>query len=120
MKEEAEWLKGVVASDAYKNAEMKIAFCHIPPVPTGWHGNVMVSNCFVPVLNGTGLDLMLCAHIHKYRLTEAGGVNGADFPVLCNANQQRLDAVVDKSGIRIDIFDNTGVKVKSLKFDKKK
>lgn len=120
VKEEAEWLKGVVASDAYKNAEMKIAFCHIPPVPTGWHGNVMVSNCFVPVLNGTGLDLMLCAHIHKYRLTEAGGVNGADFPVLCNANQQRLDAVVDKSGIRIDIFDNTGVKVKSLKFDKKK
>ena len=119
VQEEAEWLKTVVESEEYKNAEVKIAFCHIPPSPTGWYGNATVSKYLVPLLNGTGLDLMLCAHIHKYRLTEAG-VNGADFPVLCNANQQRLDAVVDKSGIRIDIFDNNGVKVKSLKFDKKK
>lgn len=119
VKEEGEWLKSVVASDEYKNAEMKIAFCHIPPSEKGWHGNAMVSKYLVQTLNGTGLDLMLCAHIHRYRFDEPGTL-GTDFPVLCNANRQRLDAVVDKSGIRIDIFDETGVKVKSLKFDKKK
>ena len=119
VKEEAEWLKGVVASDEYKNAGMRVAFCHIPPSEKGWHGNVMVSKYFVPTLNGTGLDLMLCAHIHKYRFNEANTI-GADFPVLCNANRQRIDAVVDKSGIRLDFFDETGAKIKSMKFDKKK
>ena len=79
----------------------------------------MVSKYFVPTLNGTGLDLMLCAHIHRYRFNDAGTI-GTDFPVLCNANQQRLDAVVDKSGIRLDIFDATGAKVRSMRFDKKK
>lgn len=119
VKEEAEWLKTVVASDEYRNADVKIAFCHIPPSPTGWHGNAMVSKYFVPTLNGTGLDLMLCAHIHRYSYRKPGE-NDADFPVLCNANQQRLDATVDKDGIKIDIYDAAGAKVHSLKFDKKK
>ena len=80
---------------------------------------MMVSKYFVPTLNGTGLDLMLCAHIHKYRFNDANTI-GADFPVLCNANRQRIDAVVDKDGIRLDFFDETGAKIKSMKFGKKK
>ena len=119
VQEEAEWLKTVVESEEYKNAEVKIAFCHIPPSPTGWYGNATVSKYLVPLLNGTGLDLMLCAHIHKYSYREAGK-NGCDFPVLCNANQQRLDATVDKNGIKIEIYDASGAKLHSLKFDKKK
>ena len=119
VQEEAEWLKTVVESEEYKNAEVKIAFCHIPPSPTGWYGNATVSKYLVPLLNGTGLDLMLCAHIHKYSYRETGK-NGCDFPVLCNANQQRLDATVDKNGIKIEIYDASGAKLHSLKFDKKK
>lgn len=118
VKEEAEWLKGVVASDEYKNADIKVAFCHIPPSEKGWHGNMMVSKYFVPLLNGTGLDLMLCAHIHKYRFDKPNTI-GADFPVLCNPNQVRLDGVVNKDGIKVDIYDVTGAKIHSLKFDKK-
>jgi acid phosphatase type 7 len=112
--EEAEWLKGVVESEEYKNASKRIVFCHIPPYADGWHGNVMASK-FVQILNGTGVDLMLCAHIHKYRFHEAGTI-GADFPVLCNANRQRIDAVVDSRGIRLDIFDASGTKLHSHKF----
>ena len=119
VQEEAEWLKTVVESEEYKNAEVKIAFCHIPPSPTGWYGNATVSKYLVPLLNGTGLDLMLCAHIHKYSYREAGK-NGCDFPVLCKANQQRLDATVDTNGIKIEIYDASGAKLHSLKFDKKK
>lgn len=115
VKEEAEWLKTVVASDAYRNAEKRIVFCHIPPKPEGWFGNKMVSDLFVPVLNGTGVDLMLCAHIHKYRFHEPNTI-GADFPVLCNANEQRIDAVVNKDGITIDMYDVNGVKTHSHKF----
>ena len=119
VKEEAEWLKGVLQSDEYKNAEMRIAFCHMPPGENGWHGNAMVSKYFVPQLNAAGLDLMLCAHIHRYKYYEPGTI-GADFPVLCNANQQRLDAHVDSKGISIKIYDKSGANVHSLSFSKKK
>ena len=115
VKEEAEWLKRTLESDECRNASVRIAFCHMPPDENGWHGNAMVSKYFVPLLNEAGLDLMLCAHIHKFRLDNPGTTD-ADFPVLCNANQQRLDCHVDDNGISIDIFDKSGTKVHSLKF----
>lgn len=119
VEEEARWLKDVLASDEYRNAETRIAFCHMPPAEDGWHGNAMVSKYFVPLLNDAGLDLMLCAHIHRYRFNEPGTI-GADFPVLCNANQQRLDCHVDGKGISIKIYDASGAMVHSKTFAKKK
>lgn len=118
VKEEAEWLKKVVASEEYRNAETKIVFCHIPPQANGWHGNMMVSKYFLPTLTGTGVDLMLCAHIHKFRYNEANTM-GADFPIVSNANLQRIDATADAKGIQLDFFDGTGGKVRTMKFDKK-
>ncbi|MGM9770666.1 MAG: metallophosphoesterase [Candidatus Cryptobacteroides sp.] len=116
VKEEAEWLKEVVNSDDYKNAAVRIAFCHMPPKAEGWHGNAMVHKYFVPLLNG-GLDLMLCAHIHRYRYDKPGTL-GADFPILCNNKEERLDAEVTAKGIKINIFDPSGKETHSISFSK--
>lgn len=103
-KEEAEWLKGVVASEEFRSAPVKIVFCHIPPEENGWHGAADIQRLFVPILNEAGIDLWLAGHIHKYRLTKAGE-NGCNFPVMCNPNVCRLDATVTANGIDIKIFD---------------
>ena len=50
--EEAEWLKGVVESEEYKNASKRIVFCHIPPYADGWHGNVMARTMWPRRPNG--------------------------------------------------------------------
>ena len=102
--EEAEWLRGVVASEEFRSAPVKIVFCHSPPETGGWHGAEEIHRLFVPILNEAGIDLWLAGHIHKYRLTEAGK-NGCNFPVLCNPNVCRLDAEVTANGVDINIYD---------------
>ncbi len=102
--EQAEWLRGIVASEEYRSAPMKIVFCHIPPETKGWHGAAEIHRLFVPILNEAGLDLWLAGHIHRYRLSETGE-NGCDFPVLCNPSVCRLDAAVTANEVDIKIFD---------------
>lgn len=118
VKEEAAWLEEVVRSEDYRNASIRIAFCHMPPNPEGWHGNAMVSNYLVPHLNA-GLDLMICGHIHKYRYY-GQGTGGTDFPVLCNSKEERLDAVVTEDGIKIEIFNPSGKSLRNVNIDKKR
>ena len=65
---EAKWLKGVVDSDEFKAAPVKIVIIHVPPKSSGWHGEAEVARLFVPILNQAGVDAMFCGHIHKYRL----------------------------------------------------
>ena len=118
VREESEWLKKVVQSEDFKNADVRIAFCHIPPGEKGWYGNATVSRMLVPTLNEAGIDLMLCAHIHNLRY-EAPGTTNANFPVLCNDNLTRLDAEVTSDNISISVFDPDGKTIKSFNFKPK-
>ena len=104
---EAEWLRSVVNSDEFRNAKVRIAFCHQPPAPKGWYGGARVSNLLAPVLNEAGIDLMLCGHIHKYAFYKPGSREN-DFPVVCNPNRIRLDVCVNGSGIRLDFVKPDG------------
>lgn len=102
--EEQKWLKKVVQSEAFKAAKHKIVILHIPPgSDNSWHGPLHIKELFVPVLNGTGIDLMLCGHIHRHTFYK-DGTGGTDFPVLINAYNNKA---------RIDVSDE-GLVVKSL------
>ena len=115
--EEAEWLKRTLASEECRTAPIKIAVCHIPPSIKGWHGGAEIAQKFVPLLNGAGIDLMLSAHIHRYRLDPAGTEN-RKFPVLCNPNQCRLDATVTAHGAEIKIVNVEGQTIHEYKIEK--
>ena len=115
--EEAEWLKRTLASDDCRTAPIKIVVCHIPPSLKGWHGGAEIAHKFVPLLNEAGVDLMLSAHIHRYRLDPAGTEN-RKFPVLCNPNLCRLDATVTAHGIDIKIVDVEGKTIHEYKIEK--
>ena len=106
--EEAEWLKKLVAGDAYKAAKHKIVIVHMPPMPNHWHGPTMVKDIFVPILNEAGVDLMLCGHLHKHFYYDKN-YGGCQFPVLINAN---------KNKVRVDVSENS-LLVKALNAENK-
>ncbi len=56
--QEAEWLRGVVSSEEFRSAPVRIVFLHMPPSPKGWHGGAEISRLFVPILNQAGIDAL--------------------------------------------------------------
>ena len=104
--QEAEWLKSVVATDAFKQAAVKIVIIHVPPKATGWHGEAEIARLFIPILNNAGVDAMFCGHIHKYRFSEANDpIYGSNFPIICNPNRTRMDVDVNRNKITYTITD---------------
>ncbi|MDF9830806.1 metallophosphoesterase family protein [Parabacteroides sp. PF5-6] len=114
-KEQAEWLKTVVASEEFKNATVKIVVIHVPPFTSTWHGTLQVGELFVPILNRAGVDLMLCGHTHRYSL-QAKGKNGNNFPILTNSNQEIVEVAVDGKNIEVTLKDKTGKQTRQFSF----
>ena len=115
-KEEAIWLKKILASDACKKAEHRIAIMHIPPVgTTSWYGDREVRRLFLPLLNEADIDFMLCGHTHNYSYHEADKFENK-FPVLVNDNETVVNVDIDKNNISVQIFDRTGKLQKKFKY----
>lgn len=113
--EQAEWLKGVLESKEYKEAPFKVVVCHIPPFG-GWHGNEEVAEKFMPLLNNAGVDIMLCAHLHRYIRNDAKG--DVRFPIIVNSNNTVLKAEVDSRVLNIKILDTEGKEIDKLRITK--
>lgn len=103
------WLKEVIASEECRNAKVRIAFCHVPPESKGWYGAAQMCNILVPPLNEAGFDAMFCGHIHRWRVAEPdGSISNAGFPVICNANMERMEVTATEDAIKISTFDTDG------------
>ena len=103
------WLKEVIASEECRNAKVRIAFCHVPPESKGWYGAAQMCNILVPPLNEAGFDAMFCGHIHRWRVAEPdGSISNAGFPVVCNANMERMEVTATEDAIEISTFDIDG------------
>lgn len=114
LRQEAEWLKGVVESDDFKHAERRIVFSHIPPqIEDAWHGNYNMATFFLPVLNGKDIDVMFSGHVHKYSYLKEGTV-GADFPVVTNPNCERMEVNLSAGKIEMKIYSPDGQLTHSL------
>ena len=104
---EADWLKGVVASEEFRQAPLRIVLLHIPPLHYDWHGGREIQRLFMPLLQGAGVDLMLCGHLHKAFYT-AAGEDKYDFPVLINSNRECVRVTVEGRKIEAEIRDAAG------------
>ena len=95
-------------SEDWKNAERHIVFNHIPPqTEDAWHGNLNLSQKFLPILNNADVDLMLSGHVHKYSFREIGSTD-AKFPVITNGQWQRMEITVNAQSIAVRIYDTDG------------
>ena len=114
LKRQEKWLKEVLASEECRNAEVRIAFCHVPPEKNGWYGAAQMCERLIPHLNEAGIDAMFCGHIHRWRVAEPDGkISNANFPVICNPNMQRMEVTVNNKSIQISTFDTNGAKTNS-------
>lgn len=113
--EQAEWLKGVLESKEYKEAPFKVVVCHIPPFG-GWYGNEEVAEKFMPLLNNAGVDIMLCAHLHRYIRNDAK--EDVRFPIIVNSNNTVLKAEADSRVLNIKILDTEGKEIDKLRITK--
>ncbi len=98
---QAEWLRQVVASDAFKRARFRVVVAHIPPryVPDAWHGDIEVREKFIPILNEAGINLMICGHLHRFDYMEPNAQ--LKFPVLVNSNEAIVSA--ETQGDKLDV-----------------
>lgn len=105
---EANWLRDVVSSPEYKNAQYRVVLLHIPPVGRReWHGLGEIRRKFLPILNEANVDVMLCAHMHQPQYFSPGE-EGLKFPVIVNSNNEVMDITVDGKEIGINIKGRDG------------
>ena len=98
----AEWLKKATSTEEFKSAPVKIALMHIPfEKEAGWWGNNELKRLLLPMMNEAGIDLMLSGHNHGYSFREKGSLNGNEFPILVNSNNDRVEVKVTKSAIKL-------------------
>jgi predicted phosphodiesterase len=86
---QAEWLKKEIEKEDFRSAKYRAVIIHIPPSGSGWHGPLDVQRKFLPILNNTGIDVMICGHTHRYMYIEPDQ-NLNDFPILINAHTTGL------------------------------
>lgn len=80
-RQQAEWLKGVVNSDEFRAAPVRIVLMHmIPGKEDSWYGEQQIRRLFVPELAGKGIDLMLCGHYHRYHWIDDGSRGSTSDP----------------------------------------
>ena len=109
LQRQEKWLKKALESEECRNAEVRIAFCHVPPELKGWYGPAQMCELLVPHLNEAGIDAMFCGHIHKWRVAEPdGSLSNAEFPVICNPNLQRMEVTATKNSLQISTYDRNG------------
>lgn len=117
--EQAEWVKQITASEAFKQSPFKIAVIHIPPVKSTWHGPLHAKKTLAPLLNNAGIDLMLCAHLHKYYYLDAGQ-EGCNFPILINSNTHVTHIDASEKEMNIEVKDRQGKVIKTAVYQTKK
>ena len=116
--QQAQWLRGVVAGEEFRSAPYRIVLIHMPPNKgRGWHGELEIERLFLPILDGSGIDLMLCGHYHRYQWIDDRS-RGADFPILINSNNDKTVVKADEKGIDIRVVDTAGNVLKEHKITK--
>lgn len=117
--EQAKWLAEAVQRPEYKDAPYHVVICHIPPVTNkgeAWHGNMEVTSKFVPVLNKAGVDVMICAHEHRFSFHP--DTEGVNFPIVINANTTSLRGETKGGKLHLSIYDEKGKVIFSHDFGK--
>ena len=111
MDEQAEWLKKAVLHQDFVTAPFKVAVVHIPPSHS-WHGARRIFDKIVPVLNKSGVQVMLSGHRHRVFLQQPG--NGVNFPVFENGNNTLMYGQTNGNILTLTVKNLEGKIVESL------
>jgi len=109
--EQLEWAKKALFEKEFKSAPLKIVLLHVPmidhPDKNDYHLQRYLNEHLVPLLNKAGIDIMIGADLHEH-MECLPGTMGNNFPILVNANINRLDFKAANGKIDIDIYSPSG------------
>lgn len=114
---QAEWLESALKKRDFLDAAYRVVIIHMPPFG-GWHGEKEIETKFVPLLEKAGVDVMLCGHLHRHIHKKAG--DGQNFPIIANANRALIKGFTDNGTLNINVVDEAGTIVDSLKIPSRK
>ncbi len=114
--EQAEWLRGVVNSEAYRTAPFRVVIAHMPPLG-GWHGTREVQEKFIPLLRQSAPDLMICGHLHQ-NIHQAPTAE-VPFPILVNSHTSAVQATATAETLSVKILGEDGKTLNSFEVKKK-
>lgn len=108
-KEELEWLKTEVKSENFSKAKFRIVIIHMPVIKEEKQGYGMkfLSDNFGPVLDKSGVDLVISAHTHRNAFLESGK-SGFTYPVVVNSNNTFLEVFAGDEDILVQLKDASG------------
>jgi acid phosphatase type 7 len=111
--EESRWLKETVQQIKYREAPVKIAILHMPPMVSNWHGNLHLSETLLPVLNEANVTAMFSGHTHRYSFNPSvpGTIN---FPVLVNSNNAVVKCDIVNGKVKAVIITSDGNKPQEI------
>lgn len=114
---QVQWLEKALKESIFQEASYRVVIIHMPPFG-GWHGEKDIEEKFVPLLEKAGIDIMLCGHLHRHIHKKAG--DGQNFPIIANANRAIIKAYTENNTLNINVVDEAGKLVDSLKIPSRK
>lgn len=118
---QAVWLAQEVKKPAFINAKFKVVFIHIPPfyIDEDAHASNQYGKIWLPILNASKIDLMLCGHTHKYGIHPpvAGKHN---FPIVIGGGPKDgkrtiIQVTANQQTLNLKMTDDSGKVVGTLK-----
>lgn len=111
LNEQLEWAKRVFKDPEFSEAKAQVCLIHAAmfddPDKNDYQLQRWMNKNIVPFLNEAGIDLMLGADLHAYRLDEPGAW-GNSFPILSNDDAERLTFSFKDGLISIETYSHDG------------
>ena len=109
---QADWLKGVVESQEFKSAPVKLVITHIPPAEGSWHGAIDVMRKYPEILNNAGIDVIISGHLHRHLYIE-GGKTPFKMPNVVNSNMEAVEVHIGADSIKLSFITPDGKKARN-------
>lgn len=110
MRQQVEWLARQIETPEFKRARFRVCFLHLPPAkrpdPKFIRQQWLLDHV-VPLLNRGQVDLLICAHTHKYAIQPAGQ-NGMTFPMITGGTETLIQCDATADTLRVQATDLSG------------
>lgn len=107
---QAEWLKSNAKSENFSRASFQIVICHIPPF-TGrteriGHGEQYIKKSWGPILNDSGIDLIICGHTHRFAILQANEEH--NYPIVIGAKDTVIKVISSQNELTVVVLESDG------------
>lgn len=119
--EQAEWFRDLIRTKAYRSAKWHIVMNHFPPAfgPSDnpeMHGQIDLTQKFLPLYNEAKIDLMISGHTHRYEFMEP--TPEMRFPVIVGSTESISRVDIDGRTMKAKVVDVNGNVLKEFEVSK--